>query len=261
MGFFAEYWEWIPSNWKVVLMEKNTDQMACSVWSTSSTLCAGFNWIQRTPFPKIPADQPFILLSNHLTYLDILVHLHLSFCSFVARKETQVIQSVYVDRFDVNSRQKTLDAISDRVKSHQNYDHPLLIFCEGTITNGTAVPKFKVGAFTPGCAFVIALLRYNNPFYNVPWVAKSGLMNMLKMGASPHNSVSITYHTYFPSSQETSDPVLYMNGVRKFFASELGLPMSSYGYHEHVVGIRYYRGDINFEEAEKEIQSLQEQNL
>ncbi|KAL0205166.1 hypothetical protein P9112_000473 [Eukaryota sp. TZLM1-RC] len=230
--------------------------------------CCGFNWISKNEFPRFNEPTPYVLLANHLSYIDVFLHLHLSFCSFVARKETtnipfvgviaEVVQSVFVDRNDENSRTKTMEAIADRVNNAHHYDHPLLIFPEGTIANDKGIPTFKIGAFNPGKPCVIALTRYWSPFWNIPWVAKSGIANIFKLASSPHNSLKLRYYLYVPTEHEREDPYLFRDNVRKFFARELGLPLSQFGYRHHVVALKYYKGELELGEAIQQIEKLKD---
>ncbi|KAL0224608.1 hypothetical protein RCL1_002520 [Eukaryota sp. TZLM3-RCL] len=249
------------SRWRITLIKNPVRLVARLVM-----YCCGFNWINKNSFPKLPEGTPYILLSNHLSFVDILTHLYLTFPSFVAKKETlnipvvglisSMMRCVFVDREDLGSRNKTLEAIRERVENFSNYDYPLLIFPEGTIANGTAIPRFKVGAFTPCKPFIIALVHYECPFWNPNWVAKGLLSHIFKLASSPHNKLVLRYYTYIPSNEEEADPNLYMNNVRQFFADELNVPLSSYGYRHHAVGLKYYSGRITLDEAEVMIRQL-----
>merc|ERR1719399_1901035 len=67
---------------------------------------------------------------------------------------------IFVDRGSKDSRQATLKAIQDHVESWKPGDRPLLIFPEGTTSNGTGLTDFRKGAFVPGVPVRPILLSY-----------------------------------------------------------------------------------------------------
>lgn len=102
-----------------------------------------------------------LLVSNHTSYIDGLVLASVfKFPKIVAMsgsrkvpvigKIMEEMDVVFVDRSNSNSRQATLDAISGHCSSWRPGGRPLLIFPEGTTSNGEGVLDFKKGAFVAG---------------------------------------------------------------------------------------------------------------
>ena len=67
------------------------------------------------------------------------------------------LSTIFVDRKDPESKRKTARAIIERAQSAAW--PPVLVFPEGTCTNGSALISFKVGAFLPEVAVQPVLLR------------------------------------------------------------------------------------------------------
>ena len=103
-----------------------------------------------------------ITIANHVSwfdfnYLNSVFRLH----SPIAKIEVQKIfglnviceygQSVYVDRTATNGRHCIFEAIKNRINEFQQCKddtvNPILIFPEGTVSNGRALMTFKNGAF------------------------------------------------------------------------------------------------------------------
>lgn len=95
-------------------------------------------------------------------------------------------QPIYVKRENHSSRTQTIQDILDRAKS--TFDWPqIMIFPEGTCTNGQALIEFKPGAFYPGQSVQPVLIRYPNKIdtYTWTWQGKfrgGSLRSLLKGG-------------------------------------------------------------------------------
>ena len=75
-------------------------------------------------------------------------------------KALEFAQSLFVNRMDPESRQKTVKEIVARAQSDTNWPQ-LLIFPEGSTSNAKALMPFKSGAFVPGKPVQPVLIRYN----------------------------------------------------------------------------------------------------
>lgn len=91
--------------------------------------------------------------------------------SLISDFSTELIdmaQPIYVKRENYNSRTQTIQDILDRAKS--TFDWPqIMIFPEGTCTNGQALIEFKPGAFYPGQSVQPILIRYPNKIDTYTW--------------------------------------------------------------------------------------------
>lgn len=92
---------------------------------------------------------PHLIVSNHLTYLDILIlssHFNTSFVTSQEMKETPVLGQLcllggcfFVERRKRSGIRKEIKELSDSLQSLHN----IVIFPEATSTNGEAVIKFR----------------------------------------------------------------------------------------------------------------------
>lgn len=114
-----------------------------------------------------------LVVSNHVSYADMFFYLmkRVSFLSKDGVGKTPLIgwhatarHSIYLNRADEKDRSKVLDLIKERVaRVKEKGDlYPLLIFPEGTISNGRSLLSFKKGAFFSGDPIKIYVIKYNS---------------------------------------------------------------------------------------------------
>jgi 1-acyl-sn-glycerol-3-phosphate acyltransferase len=81
-----------------------------------------------------------------------------------------MMQALWIKRASSKSRKNTLNAIKERcklyIKDSEVYN-PIVIPPEGCYTNGTALLKFKKGAFVPMVPIKIVCLKYISDKYNL----------------------------------------------------------------------------------------------
>merc|ERR1712226_1434129 len=70
------------------------------------------------------------------------------------------MDTVFVDRSDGDSRHATMEAIKTHCSEWCLGQRPMLIFPEGTTTNGEGILEFKKGAFVAGVPVRPVLLVY-----------------------------------------------------------------------------------------------------
>ncbi|KAK9839499.1 hypothetical protein WJX81_005850 [Elliptochloris bilobata] len=140
----------------------------------------------------------------------------LYFPSFVARRGTEDIpliglvstkmQCLYVDRETANeavqgvgaqvkARMQRADQRQRNSTSRTGGERPMLLFPEGTTTNGRYLLPFKKGAFLAGLPLQPVVLRYGE-------------------GSLP---------VYAPSEAEAADPVLYARNMRAYMVRTTAL--------------------------------------
>lgn len=115
-----------------------------------------------------------IVISNHVSWIDFI---YMGTClypvSFLAKKEIQKvfvfntiadsIKALYVDRSSPEARHRIKEQILERVNEYINNPtgtNPLIIYPEGTVTNGRSIISFKNGAFEPLVPISILCLKY-----------------------------------------------------------------------------------------------------
>ncbi|XP_062158473.1 lysophospholipid acyltransferase LPEAT1 isoform X2 [Alnus glutinosa] len=195
------------------------------------------------------------IISNHVSYIDILFHMSSFFPSFVAKRSvaklplvgliSKCLGCVYVQRESKSSDFKGVSgAVTERVKeSHQNKSAPMMmLFPEGTTTNGDYLLPFKTGAFLPKAPVLPVILRYPYRRFSPAWDSISGVRHVIFLLCQFVNHLEVVrLPTYYPSEQEKDDPKLYASNVRRLMASEGNLIQSDIGLPEK----RIYHAALN----------------
>lgn len=200
-------------------------------------------------------ERPGAIVSNHISYLDILYHMSASFPSFVAKRSvgklplvgliSKCLGCVYVQREDKSSDFKGVSGVvTERIKeAHCDGSAPLmLLFPEGTTTNGDFLLPFKTGAFIAGAPVLPVILRYPFQRFSPAWDSISGVRHVILLLCQFVNSMEVTrLPIYYPSKEEKDDPKVYANNIRKLMANEGNLILSDIGLPEK----RIYHAALN----------------
>lgn len=152
--------------------------------------CCGITWIKRTKLrikdvigdykPVQDTSVAPIVVSNHTSMLDNFYFLakNVSFLSKDAVARTPYIgmhaiarQSLFLDRASSEDRNKIAELIKIRAERviQKGDISPLLIFPEGSVTNGRHLMSFKRGAFMTSFPIKIYVLKYNPDSSEVVW--------------------------------------------------------------------------------------------
>ncbi|XP_041634746.1 lysophospholipid acyltransferase LPCAT4 [Cheilinus undulatus] len=203
-------------------------------------LSLGFMWVKVKGRRADLKEAPVLVVAPHSSFLDMLVLCPTQLATVVSRSENTSLpvigallefnQSVLVSRKDPESRKKAVAELTGRLTSN-GYWPQMLMFPEGTTTNGTALIKFKPGAFLAGVPVQPVLLRYPNSLDTVRWTFKG-----TKWYEALWHTVSQIYTNmtieflpvYKPSQEEKNDPNLYADNVQKVMAKALGVPATDY---------------------------------
>ncbi|KAL3505275.1 hypothetical protein ACH5RR_035116 [Cinchona calisaya] len=199
--------------------------------------------------------RPGVIVSNHVSYLDILYHMSSSFPSFVAKRSvaklplvgliSKCLGCVYVQRESKSSDFKGVSGIvNERIKeAHQNKSAPMMmLFPEGTTTNGDFLLPFKTGAFLAKTPVLPVILRYPYQRFSPAWDSISGARHVFFLLCQFVNYMEVTkLPVYYPSQQEKDDPRLYAENVRRLMAHEGSLVLSDIGLAEK----RIYHAALN----------------
>ena len=125
-----------------------------------------------------PDDTPFIIVSNHVSYLDIGVVPQITNVTFLSRHEVAYVPFVgwgaaiigvhFVDRRSSESRAKGKKELR---RKYENGVH-VALFVEGTTSDGSDVLPFKKSAFEMGLDIVPCAIKYKTDTgYNPAWYA------------------------------------------------------------------------------------------
>ncbi|KAG2628175.1 lysophospholipid acyltransferase LPEAT1-like isoform X1 [Panicum virgatum] len=200
-------------------------------------------------------ERPGAIVSNHVSYVDILYHMSASFPSFVAKRSvarsplvgliSKCLGCIFVQRESKTSDFKGVSgAVTERIqRAHQQKNAPMmLLFPEGTTTNGDYLLPFKTGAFIAKAPVQPVILRYPYRRFNPAWESMSGARHVFLLLCQFVNYLEVIHlPVYYPSEQEKNDPKLYANNVRKLMAVEGNLFLLDLGLAEK----RVYHAALN----------------
>ena len=181
------------------------------------------------PPPRIGA-----YVANHLSYLDILVLMAARFPAFVARAATadlpligvisRAMGCLYVhrDKAAAAAAGGVAGRVRDRMAAQASGttgpdDQPLLLFPEGTTTNGRFLLPFRTGAFLAGAPVQPLVLKFRTApgGLNPSWETISAGRHLFYLMAQPLHALTVLeLPVYVPSDAEKADPARYAAGVR-----------------------------------------------
>ncbi|XP_068639687.1 lysophospholipid acyltransferase LPEAT1-like isoform X1 [Aristolochia californica] len=201
------------------------------------------------------SERPGAIISNHISYLDILYHMSSLFPSFVAKRSvarlplvgliSKCLGCVFVQRESRTSDFKGVSGVvTERVQAaHESKSAPMMmLFPEGTTTNGEYLLPFKTGAFVSKAPVLPVLLRYPYQRFSPAWDTISGVRHVVFLLCQFVNHMEvIRLPVYHPSDEEKEDPKLYASNVRKLMANEGNLIISDIGLAEK----RIYHAALN----------------
>eukprot|EP00741_Cyanophora_paradoxa_P004648 tig00000821_g4511.t1 len=225
----------------------------------------GFYKIERRGTPTKPAvgkdgTPAVVMVSNHMSYLDILVHMAHSMPSFIAKADVrnipmvglcaQAMQCAFTER-EAAKRAGVSDLVVQRQNANAADFPPLCIYPEGTTTNGDFLVRFSTGAFRAGKPVQVLCLRYPYQKFCPAWESMDIHLHLFRMLTQVRNYVEVTFlPVYTPSEEERKEPQLYASNVRLVMADHLGQPVTEHVYRHKVAFLKLLAGKISVEEAE-----------
>lgn len=194
-----------------------------------------------------PSASCKLIVSNHVSMIDIPLLMYLTGCSFVSKSSVQNIpflstdakffRTIFLDRHSPTSREKTKSEISRRaLSSDEDLIPPLVIFAESTTTNGKCIIPFKLGAFYDAMPVQPVVIKYHykhfSPAYtgteskNGEVVKTNKFFYLWRLMAQFSHSVEVRFlPVYEPSKIEKASPAIYAKNVQEYMAKELDLPI------------------------------------
>ena len=203
--------------------------------------CFGFVWIRRTRLgDNVSKAAPVCVVSNHVSWADILVFMAELFPSFVAKATirrlplvgviSEAMGCIYVERESRAEGNGAAALVRDRLLKRardSSSTQPLLLFPEGTTTNGRYLLPFKSGAFLTGAPVQPVLLRYRWRRFSPAWETISAARHFFLTFSQLYQSLELVYlPVYEPNAAERADPALYAAGVRAAMLAASGLEAS-----------------------------------
>jgi len=186
-------------------------------------------------------DVPVIIAAPHTSFFDVWIVCWLEkkgFCTAIVREESKdtpfigtifrFAQMFFVRRSCTVSRQETLNTIVSN--SQDRAWGTLIIFPEGTTTNGSSLLPFKRGGFQTGIRSVQpVVLRYPNRVDCFTWTKGSGwkgaMVVMWRAMATLYSKADLeVMNAVVPEG----DPLVFGELVREAMGERIGLPL----YHD-----------------------------
>jgi len=194
--------------------------------------------VEYEPCPNGDADdmrQTPIIVCNHMSYIDGFV-LAATFGApkILAMKGTnqtplvgqmaEDIGVIEVDRADKSSRRATAQAIEEHVRQWTPGQRPMLLFPEGTTSNGDTILPFKKGAFLFGAPVRPAVITYTGSWHPANTNFKANKNGELEptgdaewanqfLGHLVHSLQVKVLAPYYPQELEQADARVYANNV------------------------------------------------
>jgi len=230
-------------------------------------------------------SKPHIIVSNHLGYLDIAVLLATYRASFVAKSNiaqlafvgrvAKAMQCIFVSEpsngFSEQIRRRLEAASSAHSPENGSSDtscsgcqaclNTLVVFPEGTTCNGTAMIRFRSGAFVAGYPVLPVAIRFKNPNFNLSWESILFKEHLWRSMTQFSNAVElIELPLYNPSELEKENPLLYAKNVQDALEKCLEIPVFDLNRKHKVIYHSYLMRKINAETALAQAQVVSEQD-
>lgn len=211
----------------------------------------GFWTIEERNKPRRGAILPSMVISNHVSVLEVVYFMSSAACpSFLMKltcMQVPVIGSmavklggILVDRENRGGGGAT-EALLARVaqlredKEHGRPVQPVLCFPEGTTSNGKYLMPFRSGAFRAGVPVLPVMVEF--PFsgsqFSCAYEAVSTPVFIFRLLAQWRHRMRVTYmDTYEPTPEEVRDPRLYAANVRAAMAERIGLGLTDQDYDD-----------------------------
>jgi lysophosphatidylcholine acyltransferase/lyso-PAF acetyltransferase len=136
---------------------------------------------------------------------------------------SQAMECVYVDR-SKRGAQAGAPGVAALVKQRMAaaaagslpHSRPMLLFPEGTTTNGSYMLPFRTGAFLAGLPLQPVLVRYDTHTVSPAWETIAAARHIFLILCNPSHSVTCyELPVYVPSDEERADPKLFAANVRR----------------------------------------------
>nr|KJB49364.1 hypothetical protein B456_008G115300 [Gossypium raimondii] len=198
----------------------------------------GYQWIRRKGKPA-PREIAPIVVSNHVSYIEPIFYFYELFPTIVAAEShdsmpfvgtiIRAMQVIYVNRFSPASRKNAVNEIKRRA-SCDKFPR-VLLFPEGTTTNGKVLISFQLGAFIPGHPIQPIIVRYPHVHFDQSWGLISLAKLMFRMFTQFHNYMEVEYlPIIMPPDNEKLSAVHFAERTGQAMASALNVVQTSHSY-------------------------------
>ncbi|KAI4354950.1 hypothetical protein L6164_003770 [Bauhinia variegata] len=198
----------------------------------------GYHWIKRKGKPA-PREIAPIVVSNHVSYIEPIFYFYELFPTIVAAEShdsipfvgtiIRAMQVIYVNRFVPSSRKQAVKEIKRRASC--NRFPRVLLFPEGTTTNGRNLISFQLGAFIPGYPIQPVIVHYPHVHFDQSWGHISLAMLMTRMFTQFHNFLEVEYLPVIsPSDDKKETAVHFAQRTSHAIATALNTVQTGHSY-------------------------------
>ncbi|XWS77133.1 hypothetical protein CRYUN_Cryun01aG0235900 [Craigia yunnanensis] len=198
----------------------------------------GYQWIRRKGKPA-PREIAPIVVSNHVSYIEPIFYFYELFSTIVASEShdsipfvgtiIRAMQVIYVNRSSPASRKNAVNEIKRRA-SWDTFPR-LLLFPEGTTTNGRVLISFQLGAFIHGYPIQPIIVRYPHVHFDQSWGLISLAKLMFRMFTQFHNFMEVEYlPIIMPPDHQKQNAVCFAERTGQAMASALNVVQTSHSY-------------------------------
>ncbi|XP_034708450.1 lysophospholipid acyltransferase LPEAT2 isoform X1 [Vitis riparia] len=198
----------------------------------------GYHWIKRRGRPASRETAP-IVVSNHVSYVEPIFFFYELFPTIVASEShdslpfvgtiIRAMQVIYVNRFSQSSRKQAVNEIKKKA-SCERYPR-VLLFPEGTTTNGRVIISFQLGAFIPGYPIQPVVVRYPHIHFDQSWGHISLGRLMFRMFTQFHNFMEVEYLPVIsPLENKKENAVHFAKRTGHAIATALNVVQTSHSY-------------------------------
>lgn len=196
-------------------------------------------WIETTGSPVSYQEAP-IIVANHTGFMDSVILFAFFLPSVVMAKEyekfwivgtiVKSLNAIPVDRTNADSRKAVSVAIQTRAtQTEWQNQTQVLVFPEGTTSNGSCLLQFKLGAFAPGLPVQPVAVHF--PFWQPCWVSGGSSLGGLffKLMASFWTRTQVTFLPIIGPC-DTNKKEEFAHEARRRMAQALKCPITNYSH-------------------------------
>ncbi|KAK7382160.1 hypothetical protein VNO80_00894 [Phaseolus coccineus] len=205
----------------------------------------GYQWIKRKGKPA-PREIAPIIVSNHVSYIEPIFYFYELFPTIVASEShdsipfvgtiIRAMQVIYVNRFLPSSRRQTIRDIKRRA-SCDKFPR-VLLFPEGTTTNGRNLISFQLGAFIPGYPIQPVIVRYPHVHFDQSWGNVSLGKLMFRMFTQFHNFFEIEYLPVVYPLDDKETAVHFRERTSRALATALNAVQTGHSYGDIMLNLK-----------------------
>ncbi|TKY63812.1 Lysophospholipid acyltransferase LPEAT2 [Spatholobus suberectus] len=197
----------------------------------------GYHWIKRKGRPA-PREVAPIIVSNHVSYIEPIFYFYELFPTIVASEShdsipfvgtiIRAMQVIYVNRFEPSSRKQAVREIKRRASC--NKFPRVLLFPEGTTTNGRNLISFQLGAFIPGYPIQPLIVRYPHVHFDQSWGHVSLGKLMFRMFTQFHNFFEVEYLPVISPLDDKETAVHFRERTSRAMATTMNVVQTGHSY-------------------------------